>query len=67
MSQVCRRFVPLPQILKNVRYRSGKPLENSEVRSAIEDAEQRLNGHGRRVTILAVMPLGQRIREPGNW
>ena len=35
-------------------YRSGKPLENSEVRSAIEDAEQRLNGHGR----LVIRPSG---------
>jgi phosphoglucosamine mutase len=54
VSQVCRRFTPLPQVLKNVRYRSGKPLENSQVRSAIEDAEQRLNGHGR----LVVRPSG---------
>ena len=54
VSQVCHRFAPLPQVLKNVRYRSGKPLENSEVRSAIEDAEQRLNGHGR----LVVRPSG---------
>jgi phosphoglucosamine mutase len=34
-------------VLKNVRYRSGKPLETAKVRSAIEAAEQRLNGHGR--------------------
>jgi phosphoglucosamine mutase len=54
VSQVCHRFTPLPQVLKNVRYRSGKPLENSKVRSAIEDAEQRLNGHGR----LVVRPSG---------
>jgi phosphoglucosamine mutase len=54
VSQVCHRFVPLPQVLKNVRYRSGKPLENSKVRSVIEDAEQRLNGHGR----LVVRPSG---------
>jgi phosphoglucosamine mutase len=54
VSQVCHRFTPLPQVLKNVRYRSGKPLENSDVRSAIEDAEQRLNGHGR----LVVRPSG---------
>ncbi len=54
VSQVCHRFTPLPQVLKNVRYRSGKPLENSEVRSAIEDAEQRLNGHGR----LVIRPSG---------
>jgi phosphoglucosamine mutase len=53
VSQVCHRFAPLPQILKNVRYR-GKPLENLQVRSAIEDAEQRLNGHGR----LLVRPSG---------
>ena len=47
VSRVCHRFDPLPQVLKNVRYRSGKPLENAEVRSAIEHAEARLDGHGR--------------------
>ncbi len=54
VSQVCHRFEPLPQILRNVRYRGGKPLENSTVRSAIADAETRLNGHGR----LVVRPSG---------
>jgi phosphoglucosamine mutase len=47
VSMVCHRFDPLPQVLKNVRYKSGKPLENAKVRSAIEDAEARLDGHGR--------------------
>jgi phosphoglucosamine mutase len=47
VSQVCHRFDPLPQVLKNVRYRSGKPLETAKVRSAIREAERRLNGHGR--------------------
>jgi phosphoglucosamine mutase len=47
VSKVCHRYDPLPQILKNVRYRSGKPLEDSKVRSAIQDAEARLDGHGR--------------------
>ena len=47
VSKVCHRFDPLPQILKNVRYKSGKPLENAKVRSAIEDAQARLDGHGR--------------------
>src|ERR1700759_2699894 len=47
VSEVCHRFDPMPQILKNVRYRSGKPLDNAEVRSAISDGEKRLNGHGR--------------------
>jgi phosphoglucosamine mutase len=54
VSQVCHRFTPLPQVLKNVRYRSGKPLENSKVRSVIEDAEHRLDGRGR----LVVRPSG---------
>jgi phosphoglucosamine mutase len=54
VSEVCHRFEPLPQILRNVSYRSGKPLEHSKVRSAIADAENRLNGHGR----LVVRPSG---------
>ncbi len=54
VSQVCHRFAALPQVLKNVRYRGGKPLENSKVRTVIEDAEQRLNGHGR----LVIRPSG---------
>ena len=33
VSEVCHRFEPLPQVLKNVRYKSGKPLENAKVRS----------------------------------
>ena len=47
VSEVCHRFEPLPQILKNVRYRAGKPLDNPAVQAAIRDAEARLNGHGR--------------------
>src|SRR5882762_3697734 len=47
VSEVCHLFDPLPQILKNVRYRSGKPLDDAEVKSAIVDGENRLNGHGR--------------------
>jgi phosphoglucosamine mutase len=54
VSQVCHRFDPLPQVLKNVRYKGGKPLENANVRSAIKDAEHRLNGHGR----LIIRPSG---------
>jgi phosphoglucosamine mutase len=47
VSQVCHRFEALPQILKNVRYKSGKPLEDSGVKTAIASAEARLNGQGR--------------------
>jgi phosphoglucosamine mutase len=54
VSQVCHRFDPLPQILKNVHYRHGKPLEHAKVRSAIADAEERLGQKGR----LIVRPSG---------
>jgi phosphoglucosamine mutase len=54
VSAICHRFDPLPQVLKNVRYKSGKPLESAKVRSAISEAERRLNGHGR----LIVRPSG---------
>jgi phosphoglucosamine mutase len=54
VSQVCRRFDPLPQIMKNVRYKSGKPLENAGVQTAIAVAHKRLDGQGR----LVVRPSG---------
>src|SRR5437588_1592934 len=44
VSQACHRFEPLAQVMKNVRYKAGKPLEHEHVRSAIEKAEQRLDG-----------------------
>ncbi len=47
VSEVCHRFEPLPQILKNVRYGAGKPLDNPKVQSAITAAEKHLNGNGR--------------------
>lgn len=53
-SQVCRVFDPLPQLLKNVRFRSGKPLDDGGVKAAIGDAEKRLQGRGR----LLVRPSG---------
>jgi len=54
VSQVCHRFEPLPQVLKNVRYKNGKPLENARVIRAIASAEQRLGSGGR----LIVRPSG---------
>lgn len=54
VSKVCHRFEPLPQIMKNVRYKSGKPLEDAKVRSAITAAEKKLNGQGR----LVIRPSG---------
>jgi phosphoglucosamine mutase len=49
VSEVCHRFDPLPQVMKNVRYQNGKPLEDAKVKSAIEQAVQRLDGRGRLV------------------
>ena len=54
VSKVCHRFEPLPQIMKNVRYKTGKPLENVKVQSAITAAEKKLNGQGR----LVIRPSG---------
>lgn len=47
VSEVCHRFDPLPQVLKNVRYGSGMPLEDASVQTTIADAERRLSNHGR--------------------
>ena len=38
VSEVCRRFEPVPQVLRNVRFNGGKPLENPVVAKAIAEA-----------------------------
>jgi phosphoglucosamine mutase len=48
-SEVCRVFEPVPQLLRNVRYGDGKPLEAPKVQSAIAAAEKRLGDAGRLV------------------
>jgi len=40
VSEVCHRFEALPQVLKNVRFKSGKPLESASVRTAIADDQR---------------------------
>ncbi len=47
VSEVCHNFDPYPQILKNVRYQNGNPLEASAVQKAIKDGEIRLGNDGR--------------------
>jgi phosphoglucosamine mutase len=47
MSALARQFEPVPQLLENVRFASGKPLESTKVQAVIAEAEQRLNGSGR--------------------
>ncbi len=54
VSEVCARFTPLPQILQNVRYANGKPLEDRRVMTAIEGAKKRLGEAGR----LVIRPSG---------
>ncbi|MBA2127077.1 phosphoglucosamine mutase [Hyphomicrobium methylovorum] len=54
VSEVCNRFRPLPQILKNVRYGSGRPLEDKRVVKAIEGAKSKLGENGR----LVIRPSG---------
>lgn len=47
ISEVCHLFEPLPQVLKNVRYDGGAPLEAPTVREAITNAEARISDSGR--------------------
>ncbi|MEM7291497.1 MAG: phosphoglucosamine mutase, partial [Pseudomonadota bacterium] len=49
VSDVCKKFDPVPQVLKNVRYANGQPLEDDEVQEAIRDAEAMLGNTGRLV------------------
>ncbi|WP_066726673.1 phosphoglucosamine mutase [Sphingomonas pituitosa] len=48
-SEVLHRFEPLPQLLKNVRFAGGKPLEDERVQDVIAAAEAELKGRGRLV------------------
>ena len=47
MSTLARQFEPVPQILENVRFASGRPLEADAVKAAIADAELKMGGAGR--------------------
>ena len=53
-SEVLHRFEPLPQLLKNVRFAGGKPLEHDSVKTVIAMAEAELAGTGR----LVIRPSG---------
>ena len=46
-SEACRVFDPLPQLLRNVRYRGASPLNLPHIQAAIEGASARLGGNGR--------------------
>lgn len=46
-SEVCNLFEPVPQLLKNIRFTGGAPLEDAHVKDAIAEGESRLKGGGR--------------------
>lgn len=54
VSEVARKFEPVPQLLKNVRISGGAPLEEKQVKEAIAEAQNRLGKGGR----LVIRPSG---------
>ncbi len=54
VSEIGRKFEPVPQILRNVRFKSGSPLEQRSVKQAIDDATSMLGKTGR----LVIRPSG---------
>ncbi|KQT55161.1 MULTISPECIES: phosphoglucosamine mutase [unclassified Aureimonas] len=54
VSEVCRKFEPVPQVLKNIRFSGGEPLEMSSVQDAISAGRDRLGASGR----LVIRPSG---------
>jgi phosphoglucosamine mutase len=48
-SELLHAFEPVPQLLKNVRFNGGTPLEADGVKAAIAGAESELGGRGRLV------------------
>ena len=46
-SKVAHLFEPLPQILENVRFRKGSPLDDARVKSSIDAAKAKLGEKGR--------------------
>lgn len=53
-SELLHLFDPVPQLLKNVRYDGGAPLEDANVKAVIAGAEAELAGCGR----LVIRPSG---------
>ena len=53
-SEMLHYFDPVPQLLKNVRFAGGRPLEHDAVKAVIAEAETELAGNGR----LVIRPSG---------
>ena len=54
VSEVCRRFEPVPQLLKSVRFEGANPLDDAKVKAAVEAGKDRLGKGGR----LLIRPSG---------
>jgi phosphoglucosamine mutase len=54
VSEVCNKFEPMPQVLKNVRFRKGQPLEDQKVIKVIGESKGKLGKTGR----LVIRPSG---------
>ena len=53
-SELLHLFDPVPQLLRNVRFAGGKPLDDAKVQAVIAQAEAQLAGKGR----LVIRPSG---------
>ena len=53
-SELLHLFDPVPQLLRNVRFAGGKPLEDARVKAVIAEVEAGLAGKGR----LVIRPSG---------
>ncbi|MDB5735526.1 MAG: glmM [Alphaproteobacteria bacterium] len=46
-SEAAHLYNPLPQVLENVRYKKGSPLDDARVQSSIDDGNAKLGASGR--------------------
>ena len=53
-SEVCHRFDPVPQVMKNIRYKGQQPLQDDQVQRVIAEAQIKLGNTGR----LVIRPSG---------
>jgi phosphoglucosamine mutase len=49
VSEICSRFAKVPQLLRSVKFKAGKPLEHKQVIAAIADGQAMLGQGGRLV------------------
>jgi phosphoglucosamine mutase len=49
ISEICARFDKVPQLLRSVKFKSGKPLQHKQVIQAIADGQAMLGSGGRLV------------------